>query len=273
MKCYRLSVLFFTFLLSSVVLLAQSKQEEEYIMALPAFTMYGDNYFIGGTSLNDNPFSPRTSDVKFEIGFKQRLTNVALPFGLYPFIAYRQKSFWDVLRDSFPFRETNYNPSIGLVKLFADEKGITDAIWFAFEHESNGRDKEASRSWNFFSLTYLKSLGWHWVFRSKLWLPIGEMIGNEDIPSYRGYGSLGASYHPNKNIFIDLDIQPAYKDRLTGFVKCGISFRVLKDRNQFLYLQYFGGYAEDLINYNHFSSKLRIGIILKDFALFGSRKK
>ncbi len=269
MKLYKLTIFFLNFLLSSVMLSAQSQQEVDYIRSLPAFTMYGDNYFIGGTALSKGAFKPETSDAKFEIGFKQRLTNMALPWGIYPFLSYRQKSFWDIFRDSLPFRETNYNPSVGLVKLLVDDNGVRDAFFLALEHESNGRDKEASRSWNFISLTYLKPLGAKWQLRSKVWLPVGGRHGNEDIASYRGYCSFGATYAPIKHTFIDLDLQPAYKNHLTGFLKLGVSFKLLEDRNQFLYVQYFDGYAEDLINYNQHTRRLRIGIIFKDlFALF-----
>ncbi len=269
MKLSKLSLLFLLLLLSSVKIKAQSEEEIDYIKSLPAFSIYGDNYLVGGTSLKQDGFTSKTSDVKFEIGFKQRLTNAALPWGIFPFLAYRQKSFWDVFRDSLPFRETNYNPSVGFVKLFVNDDGITDALWLALEHESNGRDKEASRSWNFFSLSYLKPLGSRWQLRAKAWLPVGGQYGNEDIESYRGYFSLGASYKPAKNMFIDLDLQPAYKNHLTGFLKLGLSFKLLKNRNQFLYFQYFDGYAEDLINYNQHSRRLRVGIIFKDlFANF-----
>ncbi len=256
-------------MLLSQIVLSQSKQETDYINNLPAFTIYGDNYFVTGTSLNGSGFTPETSDAKFELGFKQRLTNVSLPFGVFPFISYRQKSFWNIYQESSPFRETNYNPAVGLVKLLVDKNGITHGFWLTFEHESNGRDEENSRTWNFFSLTYIKPVGTKWQFRSRVWLPIGNMSGNEDLISYRGYFSLGASYNPIKNTFIDIDVQPAFKKKLTGFVKLALSFKILNDRNQFLYLQYFGGYSEDLINYNKVSNNLRIGIVFKDlFANF-----
>ncbi len=248
---------------------SQSQRSIDYIKQLPTFSMYGDNYFVTGTSLNKSGFTPKTSDAKFEVAFKQRLDNVALPFGVFPFLAYRQKAFWDIYLESSPFRELNYNPSVGFVKLFANEKGITDGFWVAFEHESNGRDEENSRSWNFFSLTYFRALGKQWQLMSKVWLPIGKMNGNENITSYRGYFSVGASYRPVKNTFIDVHIQPAFKDKLTGFVKLALSFKIAKHRNQYLYIQYFGGYSEDLINYNEVSNNLRIGIVFKDlFANF-----
>ncbi len=250
MKIQKTNTIYLILMLLSQIAFSQSKQGIDYIKNLPAFTMYGDNYFVTGTSLDKSAFTPETSDAKFEIGFKQRLDNVALPFGVFPFLAYRQKAFWDIYRESSPFRELNYNPSVGFVKLFADKNGITDGIWLSFEHESNGRDEENSRSWNFFSLTYLKALGKQWQLKAKVWLPVGE-TEKEDIVSYRGYFSVEASYSPVQNTFIDVHIQPAFKDKLTGFIKLGLSFKIAKHRNQFLHIQYFGGYSEDLINYNY----------------------
>lgn len=250
-----------------------SSNYKKYIRSLPAFTMYGDNYFVTGTSLNEE-ISSETSDAKFEIGFKQRLTNVDLPWDVFPFITYRQKSFWDIYLESFPFRETNYNPAIGFAKLFVDGEGIKSGLWFAFEHESNGRDGENSRSWNYFSLQYFKPHGPYWQFRAKGWIPVGDLSGNEDITSFRGFFTLGATYNPWKNLFLDIDVQPAYDDRLTGFVKAGLSFKISKNSNQFIYLQYFGGYSEDLIDFNQDVSNLRIGIAFKDLMLnFRSRNR
>ena len=240
-----------------------STNYKSVIRSLPAFTMYGDNYFITGTALNET-ISSESSDAKFEIGFKQRLTNVDLPWDVFPFITYRQKAFWDIYRESFPFRETNYNPALGIAKLFVDETGITAGLWFAFEHESNGRDGLNSRSWNFFSLHYFKPYGLHWQFRVKAWVPVGDLSDNEDIISFRGFFKLGATYNPMKNLFFDIDIQPAYDDRLTGFVQAGISFKISKNSNQFVYLQYYGGYSEELIDYDQAVSNLRIGIAFKD---------
>ncbi len=267
MKCKRLLYLILMFFVQ--ILFAQSKEDVAYIKSLPAFTMYGDNYFVSGTSLKKGGFTHKTSDVKFQIGFKQRLKNVAFPLGIFPFLSYKQKSFWNVFEESAPFRETNYNPAIGLIKLFVKNKKITDIVWLSFEHESNGRNEENSRSWNFFSLTYLKPFGKKWQFLAKVWLPIGDLSDNPDIISYRGYGSFGVNYKASENIFMDIHLQPAFKNKLTGFVKATASFKVSKNRNQFLYIQYFGGYSEDLINYNKNSSNIRVGIVLKDlFANF-----
>ncbi|MEM6515975.1 MAG: phospholipase A, partial [Bacteroidota bacterium] len=237
---------------------------KDFIRSLPAFTMYGDNYFITGTSTESDAFTTAGSDAKFEIGFKQRLTNVNLPWDIFPFITYRQKAFWDIYRESLPFRETNYNPAIGFSKLFFRNRKFNYALHFAFEHESNGRDGENSRSWNFFSLSYLKPVGTNFQLRAKAWLPIGDISDNADITSYRGFFSVGATYKAGKDVYFDLDLQPAYDKKLQGHIKAGVSLKIPKISNQFIYLQYFGGYSEDLIDYNESVSNLRLGIVFKD---------
>lgn len=246
---------------------------KRYIKNLPAFTMYKDNYFITGTSLNET-VSSETSDAKFQLGFKQRLTNLEMPWETFLFFTYQQKSFWDIYKDSFPFRETNYNPTLGLAKLFVDNEGIKAGLWFSFEHESNGLGGEDSRSWNYFSIQYLKVGDQNWQFRAKAWLPIGNIDGNPDITSYRGYFKLGATYRITQNFFFDLDLQPAYDRQLRGNLEAGLSFKISKNSNQFIYLQYFGGYSEDLIDYNRSVNNLRIGVAFKDlFANFNQEPR
>jgi len=240
-----------------------STNYERYVKNLPSFSMFGDNYFITGTSTNQE-ISSESSDAKFQLGFRQRLTNIDLPWDTFLYFTYRQKSFWDIYQDSFPFRETNYNPAIGIAKLFVDENGVTDGLWFAFEHESNGRDEENSRSWNFFSLQYFKPYGDQWLFRVKTWLPIGDLSDNDDITDFRGYFEAGATYSPSKRFYFDADLRQAFNNGWRGSIKLGASIKISKRSNQFLYIQYFGGYSEDLIDYNQDVSNLRLGIAFKD---------
>jgi hypothetical protein len=67
-----------------------------------------------------------------------------------------------------------------------------------------------------------------------------------------------------KNTYFDADFRPSYTNKLRGSVKLGLSLKYSKNSNQFLYIQYYGGHSEDLINYNESVSNLRIGIVFKD---------
>ena len=250
--------------LTSNTIKLDSTNYVSFIKNLPSFSMFGDYYLITGTSTKSNAFTSTGSDAKFEIGFKQRINNLNLPFNIFPFFTYRQKAFWDVYRESLPFRELNYNPGFGVAKLFFNKQGFNYALYASFEHESNGRDEENSRTWNFLALTFFKPIDNTMQLRAKTWLPVGKMEGNEDILSYRGFFNVGLTYKAHHKLFFDIDLQPAYDTKLQGNVKAGVSFRLSKNSNQFLYLQYFGGYSEDLINYNQSVSNIRIGFIIKD---------
>ncbi len=242
---------------------------KDIIIQRPAFSIFGDNYIVTGSALNQEPSSDN-SDAKFQFGFKQRVTNLVLPWDTFLFFTYRQKSFWDVYKDSFPFRESNYNPGIGLGKLLFDGNRLSGGLWFQFEHESNGRDRENSRSWNYFSLLYIKPYREYWQFRIKGWVPIGSLHDNPDLLDYRGYFEAGVSYRPWKPIIFEGDFSKAFTSDWRGSMMMSVSYKISRNSNQFLYLQYYLGYAEDLIRYTESVSRLRVGIVFKDL-LFNFR--
>jgi len=113
----------------------------------PYFGMYKDNYFIFGPSVGKRPTRQNTN-VKFQISIAQRLTRSTLPWGTYLYLFYTQKCFWNVLENSMPMTDLNFNPGIGLTKPFFAKNRYIGKLTFMIEHESNGRDSIESRSWN-----------------------------------------------------------------------------------------------------------------------------
>ncbi|OJU53234.1 MAG: hypothetical protein BGN96_09730 [Bacteroidales bacterium 45-6] len=103
---------------------------------LPAFGIYKDNYFIVGTNVTEKP-TQYTSDAKFQVSIRHRITNSKLPFRTYLFLTYTQKALWDVFKNSFPFRDLNYNPTIGLGKALTYNKRFLGTVLFQFEHENS----------------------------------------------------------------------------------------------------------------------------------------
>ena len=89
----------------------------EAIRREPPFGIFKDNYFITGAPIGEEP-TRYNADAKFQISFKHRLTDRVLPFGTYLFLTYTQKSFWDIYQESSPFAETNYNPGLGLGRVY-----------------------------------------------------------------------------------------------------------------------------------------------------------
>ena len=119
----------------------------------PAFGIYKDTYFVGGTALNHKP-TEFNSDVKFQISFRHRLTKSILPLHSHLFLQYSQKAIWNVFEESLPFHDLNFNPGIGIQNLVVYNGKLVGNGTIMLEHESNGRDGEASRSWNKVSISY-----------------------------------------------------------------------------------------------------------------------
>lgn len=42
-----------------------------------------------------------------------------------------------------------------------------------------------------------------------------------------------------------------------------LSYKIRKQDNQYLFLQYYNGYGEGLLDYKEYKSQLRVGIVIK----------
>ena len=156
----------------------------------PYFGLYKDNYFIFGTSVNHTPTKTNT-DIKFQISIQQRLTRSTLPFGTYLYLFYSQKCWWNVLENSMPMVDLNFNPGIGLAKPLFVKNRYVGKVTLMAEHESNGRDGLASRSWNKISLAASIMIDPQVTVHGKVWIPIVDGQNNRDILDYSGIYQVG----------------------------------------------------------------------------------
>lgn len=231
--------------------------------ALPSFGIYKDNYFIVGTDLFKKP-TKTNSDAKFQVSIRHRLTNSTLPFKTYFFLTYTQKAFWDVFQESFPFRDLNYNPSLGLGRALVRHNRFLGTISLQFEHESNGKNGEDSRSWNKVSFGTYLTLNDRWTFHSKAWIPIVDGKNNKDIVKYSGWGLIGMDYSsPKKKYNFSCVITKRGGVNLNANIIANFSIRLFNDDNQFLFLEYYNGYGESMLDYKQYRQRLRLGIVIK----------
>ena len=229
----------------------------------PSFGLYKDNYFTIGTSLNARP-DEYNSDVKFQISFSQRLTKAVLPFQSYLFLFYSQKAMWNVFEESLPFRDLNFNPGIGISKLIIKNGRFMGKVTFMFEHESNGRDGEASRSWNKITHTTSLYLDPRFMVHWKIWIPIIDGRQNKDILKYSGIFQAGAQYvSPNKRWVIDATFVKRKGWNMSFNTTLNVGFRLNPRANQFLMLHFYDGYGENMLDYNKYHCRLRIGILIR----------
>ncbi|MDD5781755.1 MAG: phospholipase A [Muribaculaceae bacterium] len=229
----------------------------------PYFTLFKDNYFTAGTSIGPKP-SRTNSDVKFQVSIAQRLTKSTLPFHTYLFLAYSQKTFWNVFEESMPMRDLNFNPGIGLSKLLIVKDRLIGKATLMVEHESNGRDGLASRSWNRISLSANIYIDPNIMIHGKAWIPIVDGENNRDLLDYYGLYQTGVVLTTtNRRFGFSVLLTKRKGWNLNYNTVIELNYRLFKKDNQFLFVQYYNGYGENLIDYNEYHSRLRVGIVIK----------
>lgn len=233
----------------------------------PYFGLYKDNYFVFGPPIGQKATNKNTN-IKFQISIAQRLTKSTLPFGTYLYLFYTQKCFWNVLENSMPMTDLNFNPGIGLAKpIFVHDRFI-GKVTLVIEHESNGRDGDDSRSWNKISLGANIMVDPNIMVHGKFWIPIVDGMNNKDILDYSGIYQMGVQMMSNDRKFngsVTLVKRRGFNLNYNTILEFGIRFS--KNDNQYFFLQYYNGYGEGLLEYNKFHTNLRIGLQIKP-ALF-----
>src|SRR5690606_82789 len=182
---------------------------------------------------------------------------------------YTQRSFWQVYNqdESAPFRETDYEPELFFRHQLGWDMGpgTLSAVSIGFNHQSNGQADARSRSWN----RIMGSVGYsydRWLFMVKPWLRLPESGGdddNADIERYLGHASYHAVYKLTEDRTFSLKLLNNLRSDNRTSVEFGYSFPMGDTLKGFF--QYYNGYGESLIDYNHRIARFGIGIMLNDW--------
>ena len=262
-------ILLFTSLPSEAQILGVPNQTEftdslknEFLHS-PYFGLYKDNYFTVGTAVGAVP-NKYNSDVKFQLSIAQRITKTTLPLNSFLFLAFTMKTMWNVFEDSMPMRDLNFNPGIGWSFPFFSKGRYAGKFTLMIEHESNGRDSIASRSWNKISFCASTMVNEWLMVHSKFWIPIVDGEHNRDILRYSGIFQAGlAVTTPNKKFGWALTLVKRQGWNLNFNTILEFNWKFLENSNQYLFAQYYNGYGENMLDYNVFHSRLRVGIVIK----------
>jgi len=220
---------------------------------------YRPLYFITGTP-----------DTKVQISFKYQPVKDT-PF----YLGYTQRMFWYLYRFSAPIYDVNYNPEFFYrYQLGGDHFFKTMDIGF-FEHESNGRGGNASRSADD---SYLRFNGLTKVGNSTLELSVKVFylysldIPNPDLRVYRGFwqGTVAIrdalpSFLQKNEIYFTSTQGEHYAgfDVTKGSQELGIRFKCLfPNLDTRLYFQFYRGYDDSMLHYNQFETGYRGGLSL-----------
>lgn len=229
----------------------------------PYFGLYKDNYFAVGTDPFHRPNS-QNSGVKFQLSIKQRLTNATLPWGTYLYLFFTEKVFWEVFQNSMPMSDLNFNPGIGWAKPFFVKDRYVGKMTLIIEHESNGRDSIQSRSWNKVSLAANAYVTDFLSVHAKYWIPIVDGQNNKDILKYSGIFQMGFQVNSrDKRWTVGATFVKRQGWNFNWNTNIQVGFRIIKNCNQYLYLDWYNGYGEGLLAYNKFHNRLRIGLLIQ----------
>lgn len=176
-------------------------------------------------------------------------------------VAYTQLMYWQFYARSQYFRETNYEPEaffqLQLHPNWQSQLGV--------DHQSNGRGGFLERSWNrlYVQLQY-QPFGL--LIRERLWTLIAKAdssnLHNPDIAHYLGYDNMVLS-HKLGNLTASLEMQNMASGLRRGFVIASLSYPLFSSLS--LYTQIFSGYGQSLIEYNHRTTSLGIGVSIKNW--------
>jgi phospholipase A1 len=260
--------------------------DEETRAGKPGVTFHRTNYILP-FSYNDSPNQapwrlvapPRTLDraeATFQLSFKAKVWQDVFGTDTDLWVAYTQRSFWQVfdVAESAPFRETNYEPEALLnYRLRFSLLGLTARfIQIGINHQSNGQTEPLSRSWN----RVVANVG---IERGRLsllvkgWFRLPESVASDDNPGisdYLGYGELWAYYclHRHRAALMLRDNLELGRNR--GAVQVEWSFPLFRPdwstpAQVAGYVQYFLGYGESLLDYDHRVNRIGVGIAIAEW--------
>lgn len=225
---------------------------------------YNANYFLPVSYLYDGQYADtnthKAENVETEFQLSIKFDFAANLFGLDEIysVAYTQKAFWQLYSKSAYFRETNYNPefSVMIPTSMATDAKFIKAVRLSIEHESNGRGGTDERSWNFISSSFY--FQYQPMFSElKLWYRLPDNIDyNPDLIDYMGHGHLQFMLPYEKHLFKVL-FRHNFSD--TGAIEANYSYPVFGRDDLFLYMKFFSGYGESLIDYDNYVNKAGIG--------------
>lgn len=212
------------------------------------------------------------TNARFQLSFKYRLHSPQDPTQAHFldnfYLGYTQTSLWDLHSDSIPFVDTTYNPS-----LFWNKDALwqaPDQKWFiglnaGFEHRSNGKGGEDSRSLNDFyiqpAFNYRLDGGSTLSFTPRVKAYV-QTDRDMHYPDYLGYVDWKVRWAQDNG----LGVSGLYRQGTAGYsaTQLDVSWplrRTFLNMNGYLYLQLFQGYGETLLGYKEKSApQARLGI-------------
>ena len=204
-------------------------------------------------------------EAKFQVSLKTKIFHNMLWGKADLWAGYTQRAYWQIYNkeQSRPFRELNYEPE--LILNFPIKFSVlgfeAKMIGAAIVHESNGQSDPTSRSWN--RMAFHMGLERHdWQVMLKPWFRIGSKIDdNPQISDFVGRGEASVSYDWGRQRFTAIGRHSMrFGANRRGSLQLNWSFPIVKNFSG--HIQFFDGYGETLIDYNHRQTTIGLGVSL-----------
>jgi hypothetical protein len=152
---------------------------------LKDLSVYNPMYFLFGVD-------PGLEQSKFQFSFKYRLFNTEgflaekAPWVSGFHLGYTQRSIWDLKSESKPFDDTSYMPEVFYLLPKIDlgiDRISAFGIQGGFQHESNGKGGEDSRSTNYLYIRPVMGIHLFGPYHVKIAPKIYTYVENEDEPT------------------------------------------------------------------------------------------
>ena len=246
-------------------------------------TPHKQNYILPFTYMkepNNEPYEMVGDDpldnkeVKMQISLKVPLTDRDLfVTGDSLHFGFTLQAYWQLYNHelSAPFRETNYQPEFFYtMPLRLEGRYHAAGLRLGAEHQSNGQTQPFSRSWNriYAQVLYARA---NYMISIRPWYRIPEEEkedptkargdDNPDIDDYMGYFELNGVVEHNRLEFSAM-LRNNLRSENHGAIELGMSFPLFNRLKG--YVQYFNGYGESLIDYDHRIERFGVGILLTD---------
>lgn len=218
-----------------------------------------------------DPLALQHTESKFQISLKTKIAENLIGNNGDLWFGYTQSSRWQVYNQdqSRPFRETNYEPEIMFTwraswKEFAETTGWSPRmLGLSLNHQSNGRAQPLSRSWNrLIGMVGLERK--NTLFQVRPWVRLRENLKDDDNPNISDTMGRVDYLLVHKAGGHEFSLLARHNNRFNrdskGAVQADWAFPIHSNLRG--HVQAFSGYGESLIDYNHRSDYLGVGLSL-----------
>ena len=169
--------------------------------------------------------------------------------------------FWQTYVDSQYFRSTDTEINL----LFKYHFFKNWLMYAGIDHQSNGKGIPLERSWNRIIGSFQFS-GENFYLQTELWGLIFQSesidLHNPDIEKYLGHDIITFGYRIG-DLNLALALQNIEQMPKYGNIVISASFPMTDHFN--MYLQYFSGYGQSLIEYNHATQGAGLGVSFNNY--------